>query len=56
MVVKKDQSGKISKRGPKEERVKINGDWKDAVSEALKKPRPSDGWPDSDKKKSDDDE
>ena len=42
----------ILKTGPKPERVKIDGDWKDAVGDALKKPRPADGWPNSDKKKS----
>ena len=29
-----------AKPGPKEERVKINMDWKDAVAKALKKPKP----------------
>ena len=41
------------KRGPKEERLKIEGEWKDAVGDALNKERPADGWPDSDKKKPD---
>ncbi len=31
--------------GPDPERVKIEGDWEEAVGEALKKPRPEDGWP-----------
>jgi len=33
------------KTGPKEERVKVKGDWGKAVKKALKKPRPKDGWP-----------
>jgi hypothetical protein len=34
------------KRGPKEETLKIEGmSWQDAIAHALKKPRPSDGWP-----------
>ena len=33
------------KKGPKPERVKIEGDWGDAVDKALKKPRRKEGWP-----------
>lgn len=33
------------KRGPEADRVKIDGNWKDAMSKALKKPRPEQGWP-----------
>jgi hypothetical protein len=33
------------KRGPKEDRVKIEGDWESAVGKALAKKRPKDGWP-----------
>jgi len=36
---------KDSKRGPKEDRLKINEDWENAMSKALKKKRPKDGWP-----------
>jgi hypothetical protein len=32
-------------RGPAPERVKINGDWEEAVGKALKKERPKEGWP-----------
>jgi hypothetical protein len=31
--------------GPEPERLKIQGDWKDAVSAALRKPKPPGGWP-----------
>lgn len=31
--------------GPEPERVRIDGDWEDAVKRALKKPRPKGGWP-----------
>lgn len=31
--------------GPKPDRVKIEGDWQDAMKKALAKKRPADGWP-----------
>jgi len=31
--------------GPEPERLKIRGDWKAAVSRALRTPRPPGGWP-----------
>ena len=43
--------GRKKKRpGPKAERVKIAGDWREAMAEALRKPpmskkRPKKGWP-----------
>ena len=40
------------KRGPKPERVKIEGDWEEAVEKALKKKRPKEGWPDHKDEKS----
>ncbi len=33
------------KPGPEPERLKIDGDWEDAVSKALNKKKPADGWP-----------
>jgi hypothetical protein len=38
------------KTGPKPERVKIEGDWENAMSKALKKERPKAGWPKPEKK------
>lgn len=35
--------------GPKAERVKIEGDWEDAIDQALDKKRPKEGWPKPDK-------
>ena len=35
--------------GPKPDTVKIEGDWELAINKALKKDRPKDGWPKSDK-------
>ncbi len=37
-----------SKPGPEEERLKLDGDWEDAVKKAMDRPRPEDGWPDPD--------
>ena len=36
--------------GPEPERVKIEGDWQDAVDKALKKKRPKKGWTEPEKK------
>jgi hypothetical protein len=33
------------KRGPQPERLKIDGNWEDAVATALRKPKPKGGWP-----------
>ena len=38
MAVKKVKKAQPKKRGPKAQRVKIEGDWESAVSRALKKP------------------
>jgi hypothetical protein len=45
--VKKKPTPAAKKRGPKEERLKIEGDWKDAMKQALAKKRPPSGWPKS---------
>ena len=37
---------KRNKPGPKPDRVKIEGDWMDAIKRAFKKKRPKGGWPD----------
>jgi len=44
----KKQTAKPEKRQPgrKPERVKLAGDFGDAIERALKKPKPSGGWPD----------
>jgi hypothetical protein len=39
------KSAKKKQRGPDAERLKIKGDWIEAVKEALHKPRPESGWP-----------
>lgn len=36
--------------GPEPERLKIDGDWEDAIRRALKVKRPPDGWPDPDER------
>ena len=33
------------KRGPKPEILKLEGNWKDAIKESLRKQRPPGGWP-----------
>lgn len=45
--MKVTKKAKTSKRGPKPETVKIEGDWEEAVKTALDKKRPAEGWPDS---------
>jgi hypothetical protein len=41
------KKAKPKKRGPKEERLKVKGDWKEAMKKALQQKRPSSGWPKS---------
>lgn len=36
--------------GPKPDTVKIKDDWESAIDKALKKEKPAQGWPSSDKK------
>jgi hypothetical protein len=38
--------------GPKADRLKIEGDWKDAVRRAIGQPKPASGWPKETKLKS----
>ena len=33
------------KPGPEADRLKLGGDWKERLAEAVKKPRPKGGWP-----------
>jgi len=40
-----------NKTGPEPERIKLNKPWKRAVSDALRKERPAEGWPDQPKPK-----
>jgi hypothetical protein len=46
---KKKPKGSASKpkpiKGPEPERLKIDGDWVDAIDHALKVKRPATGWP-----------
>jgi hypothetical protein len=39
-----EASGRHAK-GPEPERLKIEGDWKEAVRTALQKQKPTGGWP-----------
>jgi hypothetical protein len=41
MKAKKDKK----RTGPEPDRVKLPGDWEDAIAKALKKERPKAGWP-----------
>jgi hypothetical protein len=34
-----------SKTGPKENRLKINSNWENAVKKAVRKKKPKKGWP-----------
>lgn len=41
----KDEKPERRTPGPQPDRLKLNGDWKDAAKKALKKERPPEGWP-----------
>lgn len=41
--------------GPDPDRLKLEGDWEEAIGDALKKDRPPGGWPDRQKPTADDD-
>jgi hypothetical protein len=43
---------RTKKRGPPPDRVKIKGDWTEAMKKALEKKRPTGGWPEPEKKPS----
>lgn len=34
-----------AKRGPKEERLKITMDWREAIKKSFLKKKPKEGWP-----------
>jgi hypothetical protein len=38
-------SEKKATPGPKAERLKLNGNWKDLVKKSLSKKKPAEGWP-----------
>jgi hypothetical protein len=48
---KSDSNETSTKRGPKPDSIKIEGDWEAAVDKALAKKRPKDGWPPPEKKR-----
>ena len=51
-MVPSDNKNLAPKRtGPEPDRVKIEGDWEEAVTRALAKKRPPEGWPGLGKKK-----
>lgn len=39
------------KPGPKPDRLKLEGDWKERVAQAVRKKRPESGWPKPEPKK-----
>lgn len=47
-MISRDRKSK--KTGPKPDTLKLEGDWKSLVGDALKKQRPPEGWPDPEKK------
>ena len=53
-IILLNMSGTKRKPGPEAERVKIEGDWEDAVDVALRKKRPVGGWPKPDSENSSD--
>jgi hypothetical protein len=36
---------KSQQRGPKADRLKLHGNWKDAMKQSLAKQKPATGWP-----------
>jgi hypothetical protein len=44
-IIKASQSTVRTAKGPEPERLKINGNWKAAVRQAMQKPKPASGWP-----------
>jgi len=45
----KDMSKNKSQTGPKPDNLKIEGNWQDAIGKAVKKEKPKEGWPESEK-------
>jgi hypothetical protein len=43
---------KPARPGPQPESLKIEGDWKNAVKKAIRTPKPAEGWPKAEEKKS----
>jgi hypothetical protein len=41
----KKPTPRTNKRGPEPERLKIEGDWKEAIKKSFQKKRPANGWP-----------
>jgi hypothetical protein len=41
----KVKAKKENQSGPKADRLKLKGNWKDAVKRSLAKKKPADGWP-----------
>lgn len=50
-MAKRRKNPSKNTQGPESEVLKIDGDWTQAVSKALRKPRPPGGWPDDVKPK-----
>ena len=47
---KREPMPKPKKRGPKPDRLAIPSKWKDALTKAVKKIRPPEGWPEESRK------
>lgn len=45
MKAKQKRKRAPQKRGPKPKILKLEGNWKDAIKESLRKQRPPGGWP-----------
>ncbi|HXJ93844.1 MAG TPA: hypothetical protein VMT20_13420 [Terriglobia bacterium] len=45
MTKKSMPLAKGAKPGPKPERLKIEGNWRDAIKKSLAKKKPPEGWP-----------
>lgn len=54
MSEKKKQKEREKKPGPQADRLRIEGDWENAIENALLKKRPPGGWPKPKKRESPD--
>jgi hypothetical protein len=50
IFMSKNQKKVSQKRGPKSDRLIVDGNWQEAIKKAIKRKKPAEGWPDKKKK------